>query len=242
MPIKTKPLSFIILITVFGGIALSSALGLWATKNDKIPEVYREGAVAGQYNPADIKGSYTFDDIQRNFDIPVAVLAQAFGVENPDTAGAFQCKELETIYAALADTGIEIGTGSVRAFVALYKGLPIDIEEGTALPASAAGVLKNLGTLSEQQISVVEAMAVNTEEAGSNAEPPEAPAPSAEEEHIIKGATTFDELLSWGAVKSDIEAIIKTTLPSGDTVIKDFASKQGVEFSEWKEQLQSLVQ
>jgi hypothetical protein len=84
-------------------------MGWWVTESTKVPVTFTEGEFAGQANPADIRGSYTFGDIANSFDVTPEVLAQAFGVTGDDPA-AFAIKELEAIYL---DSGYEIGTVSV---------------------------------------------------------------------------------------------------------------------------------
>ena len=55
-------------------------MGWWQTESTKEAAVFTSGEFAGQANPADIRGSYTFGDVEKNFGIPAALLAQAFGV------------------------------------------------------------------------------------------------------------------------------------------------------------------
>jgi hypothetical protein len=107
----------LIVTILFGGILFSSALGWWSTVSSKTPATYTEGEFAGQADPADIRGSYTLGDIERNFDVPMEVLAQAFAVQSDDLA-AFQVKSLEEQYA---ESPVEIGTSSVRLFVAFTR-------------------------------------------------------------------------------------------------------------------------
>ncbi len=138
MRLTSKPLAVIIVVILFGGILFSSALGWWQTENTKTAATYTEGQFAGQANPADIRGSYTLADIERNFDVPVEVLAQAFGITDAAPA-AFQVKSLEALNAG---SPVEIGTASVRLFVAFYLGLPVDLSTNNYLPAAAAELLQ----------------------------------------------------------------------------------------------------
>lgn len=86
MNLTSKPLAAIILIILFGGIALTTAMGSWQTMSSKMPATYTEGEFAGTSNPADIRGSYLFGDVEKAFGIPSAVLAQAFNVQSNDPA------------------------------------------------------------------------------------------------------------------------------------------------------------
>lgn len=144
------------LAVLFGGIALASALGYWKTTNAKVPASIPRGEFAGQADPMDIRGSYTFADISKNFDIPLDRLGAAFGVESPAN---FKCKDLESLYG---DTeGAEIGTASVRYFVSLYVGIPVDDADAADLPRSAADVLTGLGTLTEAQTEQLSAHTID---------------------------------------------------------------------------------
>lgn len=147
MRVRAWVLALISVAIIFGGIALASTLGYWNTTNDKIPALISVGEYAGQANPMDIRGSYSFVDIGKNFGIPLDSLREAFGVENVED---FKCKDLETLYGNFE--GIEIGTESVRYFVSLYVGIPVDDADAADLPSSAADVLIGLGTLTNSQL------------------------------------------------------------------------------------------
>ena len=241
MKLKSIHVAVITLVFIFDGIALTSLLGMWKTTNDKIPAKYKDGEFAGQYNPADIRGSYTFDDISNAFEIPIEDLGKAFGVEDPAKYASFQCKELESMYALLAAEGKEVGTGSVRYFVALYKGLPIEVEEDTYLPKTAVEILKAKARLTEEQIKSIEKYSVALPEVSAafsvSASSPE----NATADRIIKGNTTFKDLMDWGVKKEAIEKIINDKIPDPGKTIKDYSSAKGLEFSTLKEPLQKLV-
>lgn len=241
MKLKSLHVTAITILLIFGGIALTSALGLWKTTNDKVPATYKDGLFVGQYDPADIRGSYTFDDIFNAFEIPIEDLGKAFGVQDPAKLASFQCKELESIYAPLAAEGTEVGSDSVRYFVALYKGLPFKVEEGTYLPKPAVEVLKEKASLTEVQLKSIEkysvVLPVLSEAASVSATLPE----KTVTERVIKGSTTFQELIDWGVTKEAIEKIINNKLPDGGKTVKDYATAKGIEFSTLKEPLQQLV-
>jgi len=146
MNLTSKPLAAIIFVVLFGGIAFTTAMGWWETESTKEVATFTEGEFAGQANPADIRGSYTFGDVEKNFGIAPAILAQAFKIETDDPA-AFAVKSLEEIYA---ESEFEIGTASVRLFVAFYNGLPIDLSTDMYLTEEAAGLLKERNLTPEQ--------------------------------------------------------------------------------------------
>lgn len=84
---KIKPqIAVAVTITVFVlGITITSVLGLWKTESTKIPAKYKEQQYSGQYNPADIRGSYTFLEISRLYNIPPEHLFTAFDVDAAKT-------------------------------------------------------------------------------------------------------------------------------------------------------------
>lgn len=146
---KLKPLTVILaaLAIFVSGILITSAAGLWNTQSSKIPAKLDIPQYEGEYDPADIRGSYTFSEISGLFQIPLSDLAAAFGVGEQD-APAFKCKDLETIYG---DSAYEIGTGSVRLFTAFYLGLPYDLTGDTFLTEAAAEILEERGSMTETQ-------------------------------------------------------------------------------------------
>ena len=144
-------------LIVAAGIAATMFTGLWQTVGTRVPKKL-EAAVAvplaGQtaYDPADIRGSYTFGDITAYYGIPLATLAEAFHVVESE-AEAFQVKALETLWAG----DVEIGTASVRMFVACYLGLPYTPAEEVWLPASAAQILATQAVMTDTQAAYVAA-------------------------------------------------------------------------------------
>lgn len=250
MKIKSLHVAIAIMVFLFGSVALASALGLWKTTNDKVPATYKDGPFAGKYDPADIRGSYTFDDIFNAFEVPIEDLGKAFGVQDPAKYASFQVKELEAMYTSLAAEGKEIGTGTVRYFVALYKGLPYTAAEGAYLPKPAIDILKAKASLTSEQIKSIEkysvelpAVATPSSSQTSSVAQPSAEKSTAETstDKTIKGSTTFKNLLDWGVKQDDIEKALNDKMPSSGQIIKDYASAKGVEFSVIKEALQKLA-
>ena len=252
MNLTSKPLAAIIFVVLFGGIAISTVMGWWVTESTKQAATFTEGEFAGQSNPADIRGSYTFGDVEKNFGIPPAVLAQAFGIESNDPA-TFAVKGLEEIYAG---NEFEIGTASVRLFVAFYNGLPFDLSADTYLPENAAVLLKERN-LTPEQSAYLEAHTVPNPAAAS-ASPEVVPTqgtestPTAEStqsaatsetsaENLVKGKTTFQEILDWGVSQGVVEKIIGAAMPNPLTKIKDYCTEKGLNFESIKAELQVEV-
>lgn len=182
--IGTKALGLLVAGTIFGGIALSAALGLWKTQGSKEPAAIRSGEFAGLPSPSDIRGSYTWADVGKAFDIPPASLVLAFGAGSE----AEKANSLEAKYGEAAlPPGAEIGTDSVRLFVALYTGLPHEPEADTILPMAAIEVLR---AEAKGDRALVEAAALRayapgapapaagSASAAAQAAPPASPAPA----------------------------------------------------------------
>ena len=115
MKLTSKPLAIMILVILFGCILLSTALNWWQTESTRQPAKIKDGEFAGQPDPADIRGSYTFGDIHTSFGIPLEDLAVAFALPEGTDVAAFGVKNLEEMYSGLPN---EIGTSSVRWFPA----------------------------------------------------------------------------------------------------------------------------
>jgi hypothetical protein len=180
--IRSRHLAIVVPVVFAAGIGLTMAFNLWKTENDKVPAKYASGEFAGQANPADIRGSYTFADIVQAFPVPLEELARAFGVtQNP---AAFQVKALEGAFEGLPD-GWEIGTDAVRLFVARYAGLPFEPADTTALPAAAVAVLEANGGLSPGVLADLRSRAV-----GGAAVPAATPAATPEPQPASDAAST----------------------------------------------------
>lgn len=152
MKIKPQLAFFITLMIFVAGIVTTSALGLYNTTTTKEPAKLDEAGYTDQNDPGDIRGSFTFSDISSLYGVPLEDISSAFG-QSVQTAAALKCKDLETLYA---DSTEEIGTASMRMFVAFYLGLPYEPAEDAFLPDSAAKVLKEKGTMTSEQSSYLD--------------------------------------------------------------------------------------
>jgi hypothetical protein len=250
MKIKSWPLAIIVLAVFFGGIALSAAFNLWKTESTKTPAKIKIGEFTGDNDPSDIRGSYSFADIEKAFDIPVDVLAKAFGVSYVEDPAGLKAKNIEELYRELEAEDREIGTDAVKLFVALYTGLPHTPEETTILPNPAVSILKQLGTLTEEQLGYLEEIKIDisqfkgeiTPDELEEVETHEESAQSAQsEDRTIKGKTTFNDLLEWGLSKENIEAALGMEMGARPLSIRDFCKEKEIEFSSAKAKLQSKV-
>ena len=239
MTIRSKTLGIAIFAVFILGIGLSMAFNLWRTEGSKIPARFSAGEFSGQYNPAEIRGSYSFDDIAANFDVSVEVLTKAFGVSDRETPGSFQVKELESLYGALDDGG-EVGTDAVRLFVARYTGLPYSANESTRIPLPAIIQLRDkLGT---DELEAIRKISVNLSDL-SGAIHDEAAAGIAhdESEQVVKGKTTYADLLDWGLTKEEIEDILGFDMGARSEKVRDQIFEKDLEFGDYKNKLQAAI-
>lgn len=243
MKLTAKPLAVILFVILFGSIIFTTAMNWWQTESQKVPVKFTEGEAAGEFNPADIRGSYTFQDIENSFNVPVVDLAAAFAIPAESDPSAFAIKELETLYASQAEAGFEIGTGSVRYFTALYVGLPYELTEDTYLPAPAVELLKEKAVLTTDQLTYLLAHTVALELNPAEPAPVTTKEIPGEEETgtILKGKTTFLELLSWGVSKEFIEATIGAPLPATGVKVKDYCAGASLDFETIKVVLQAEI-
>jgi hypothetical protein len=264
MKITSLPLALAVFVIFIGGIFFSDWVGWWQTTSTKVPVTFTTGEAAGEYNPADIRGSYTLGETSTLFAIPLEDLAVAFRVP-ANEAETFQLKLLESIYAG---SDYEIGTASVRLFVAWYKGLPYDLSEETYLPLEAAQILRQKAALDAEQLAYLDTHTVQadgsltstdtaaqppatptaapaeTQQAGPKLTPTPAPG---ETEHVapdrtITGKTTFQDLLDWGLTREVIEQTCGFPLPpTSNTLVKDAVNANGGSFPTVKTALQALI-
>lgn len=255
MRMKAWVLGIVAVGIMFGSVLISDAFGYWATESSKTPAVIESGEFAGEADPADIRGSFSFGDLEAAFDIKVEVLAEAFGVNVAEAEG-FQLKSLETIYEALAEAGTEVGTGSVRYFVALYTGLPYELTEAVYLPQPAVDLLIEEGKVVGEAVEALKAIGVEIPEAAlgnievegaveSTGEPagatgePEGEAVA--EGLLIKGQTTFRDVLDANVTEAEIESVIGEEMPNPLTGIKTYCTEEDLSFETVKTALQTLV-
>lgn len=140
--IPTDSPGFIVSMFFFVGIGLSIAFNIWITESSKIPSTYTEGEFSGSYNPADIRGSYTLENIEELFGINKEIMAKAFKIENAQL-DSFKVKDVSLIpYKTKDGTEVILGTDAVRSFVSLYTGLPYAQGYETWFPNAAIDILK----------------------------------------------------------------------------------------------------
>ncbi len=147
-----------VLLIMLGGVIIASGLGLFDTESSKSAAAIKTGEFEGKADPNDIRGSFSFADISRQFGVEAAALAAAFGIEGKDEEiSAFQLKGLEEKYAGLPQ---EIGTSSVRLFVGFMTGLPVEL--GAYIPLQAADIIRRSASgLTEERLAYLESHTID---------------------------------------------------------------------------------
>lgn len=251
--IKTLPLAFIAVAMIFGGIFIAKSVGYYETTANKNPVKFKTGELAGLPNPADIRGSYTWLDIEKAFGVPAKEAAAAFSAPGHDLDPAARVSELETIYAGTLPAGLEIGTGAVRLFVSLYTGLPFEAEAGSVLPESALELLASHPGMDTEALkkfvipgampASVPAMAapsVTATGTGSGTGSGTGAAVSTTG-RAIAGKTTYGDLYDWGLTEAQVQTVTGFKPGARSQTIREASAAAGIEFSTFKTALQALV-
>lgn len=229
---STLKMAITIVVILIAGIGIGKLTNTFITESTKIPRKITTGEFTGEYDPADIRGSFTFSDISNSFDIPVDILAEAFDVAKAQKED-FQVKSLEEIYD-------DIGTSSVRQFVALYKGLPY-ADESDRLPESALDILLENNKITKEQY---DAFAYGNFEHSSDDENESLALPQEEEgtHSRINSSTTIAQAIELGLSLENLEAVLDTKITNHDNIIKDVAKDNGLRFALIKDELNELIQ
>jgi hypothetical protein len=246
MKISSKIVVLSIVVILFCGIFISDSLGLWKTESSKIPATINEGEFAGEYNPEDIRGSYSFRDIENAFGVRPEVIARAFNLES-ENPGDIKAKDLETVYDYFQGD-MEIGTGSIKLFVSLYTGLPyLEMEY---LPSTAVEVLKEEGKWSDELEALTRDYIIDIEDEPSDMETSietednEDSIIDTDQDDImeVKGMTTFADIMSWGIEKEKIEEVLGFEIENENMLVRDECEANGLSFSEVKSSLNDLLE
>lgn len=158
----------------------------------------------------------------------------------------FKCMDLHAAYANMEED-VEIGTGSMKIFVSLYTGLPFVFADDEYLPQSAVELLKANVILTEDQVEFLDTHSVDMsglqiiEPSTVIGESTLTEGHEESTERIIKGKTTFKDVLDWGVPEEEVEAIIGEKLPATGMTIRDFANQKGLDFGYIKASLQTKI-
>jgi hypothetical protein len=245
MKIKASFLAAVLIVSIFGGILLTTALGWWQTQTNLTPISARFDGMETQPDPAGIRGSFGFAEISEIFDIPLETLAAAFMLPDAIDPQYFYNRDMEGLYGSFFSEDVEIGNSSMQLFVALYKGIPFDITEDIYLPQTAVDILISNAALSEEQMLYLNQHKISIDPAqlesalSDSGQLPEEE--HDEDEMVVKGNTTFYDVLQWGVAESEISAIFDGDMPPTAMLIKDYCSQNSLDFAAVKSALQLLV-
>ena len=238
---KAALVASILIISIATGYGITKATGYWRTESSKIPAKITEGEFAGENDPGDIRGSYSFSDIERAFGVPPEITAAAFGLKG-DNPGELQAKSLEAAWGEL-EGGVEIGTDAVRLFTSLWSGIPYDAEETTVLPERAVDILESNRKIDAEKAAELRQTAVDLPEDASgevisgtaSAEDHEVP------DRMVRGLTTFGDLKGWGVSEEMWMEEFGEPMGSRAASMKDWADETGIPMSEIKSKAQDMV-
>lgn len=213
---RINPFLFgVLVLVIFMGTILGfQAAGIWSVSG----KVTSDGQ-AVQPSAADvdtIKGWMTLEQITTTFNIPLTDLLSQFGLP-ADTPAATAIKDLETESFSVTNLRAWLLTG----------------QNGSA--GSPA-----LQTSTPRIISTMTPTPGPTQPSSNETHLP-APTVNAAADTTITGKTTIQELLDWGVSKEVIQTVIGGTLPPGSTVVKDYVTGKGLEFSPIKTTLQAEI-
>jgi hypothetical protein len=200
-----------VLVVFLGTILGFQAVGIWSVSGKISSSGEAVQPIGSDVNS--IKGWMTIEQISTTFDAPVAEILKQFDLPS-DTAPSTAIKDLETDLFSVTN---------------LRTWLQSRTEPATVLSETPVSALA-MPTPVETSVPV-------------SIEPTVTPAAT---EHVIAdktvtGKTTFQELLDWGVPEEAIQQIIGGDLPAPSTVIKDYVTGKGLEFSSIKAVLQAEV-
>jgi hypothetical protein len=233
-----------ILLIFFGGIGIAKLLGWWQVAGGRTaPTVISRTESGDIYDPADIRGSSTFGEIEQYFAVPAEVIAEAFGIEAVD-AGAITAKFVDELYGemeGLSGEVIDVGTDAVKLFVAHMTGIPYEADAVTGLPESAIDVILSLGpgmTEAERQALFARAGESRTVvfDGGTDA------AVSQSAEFDFKGSTTFAEVMARGVTAAQIEEVLGMSMGAPTEAIRTFCDENELSFSTVRTALGTLLE
>ncbi len=147
MKVKPQIVIAIVLVILAAGVGYAAFSGAWAT-NSSNGNGTGDGDGTGEGNG--IRGSSTFAQISSEYGIPEEDMLDAFGITDQDT-DTVTPGSLTDIYPDQ-----EIGTGSVRLFVAFYLGEEYDLTGDANLLEQGVQMLVDKGTLTIEQQQYLE--------------------------------------------------------------------------------------
>lgn len=212
MKINPTLYGILVVITFFGIIMGFQIAGVWSTSG----KVSASGE-AIQPDAADvnsIKGWMTLEQISTTYNVPVAEILTQFNLPT-DTSPTTAVKDLES------DT---FDTTNLREWLSSRISSQSDIPVPPAAPTPTISPLPT-----DVPPDITTPASLPTPEAADHTSTP----------GTLTGKTTFQELLDWGLPADAIRQIIGGDIPAPSTIVKDYVTGQGMEFSTVKTMLQT---
>ncbi len=241
--VKGWMVAVVTFVVLFGGIYLTIGTGHWSTTRKKGPVRLK----TGEYSIADIRGSYTFAEIEKYFGVPADLLFQTFLVPEKRRSETFKIKTMHEDFfepVVLNGTEIEVGTDIVRVMTSLYTGLPYTSDETFHLPVSAVNLLIQEQKLQGEEKTYWETHTFDLVLVGEAPVVEESPAesPEAHETVDIKGKTTMGELLKYGLTKEQFQEITGIEMPDNSTLkLRNFVTENGLEMETVKTKILEVL-
>ena len=242
--IQGRVIAIVVFVILFGGIYLTIGTGHWSTTRKGEPLKLS----TGEYSIADIRGSYTFAEIETFFGVPADLLFQAFLVPEERRSDTFKIQHMHEDFfepVVLDGTEIEVGTDLVRVITSIYTELPYESEETTHLPLSAVNLLIQEQKLQAEEQTYWETHTFDLVLVGEAPPAEKPPLESTEEQETIdiKGKTTMGELLKYGLTKEQFQEITGMEMPENSSVgLRDFVTENGLEMDTIKTQIIETLQ
>jgi hypothetical protein len=248
MKFKHIHIFFAIIIIVGGGILLTSHLELFDTDRSAEPLKLTEDV----YDIADIRGSFTMAEIEKFYQVPPQAIIEAFNLKADTDPSLFKLKDLKEIYQEVEVEGetYAVETDTVKVFVSLYSDIPYTSEETSYLPERAVEYLIKEDKLSQEEQNywknhTFKLALIEPDKEHPIVEKEETTQPVTEEETktiSITGKMTIAEILAMGINEEKFKEITGLEVPEDKTLpIRDFFSSQDLEFSLYKEKLESFL-
>ena len=246
MTIHARTAAIILIAILLAGVIFLRITGLWVTESQKVPQKIVLGDNEEVSDPADIRGSYTFADIEQHFEIPARLLAQAFTLDVLEKdPQLYTAKNVDEHFEGIEGLPGDIGTDAVRTFVALFLHIPYVSEEDTILPSTAVDILVSEAQIDSevaQRLRETSYLVPSEESTPSSSDAVESPVTTqSEETYLIQGKTTFADLIDQGLTVAQIEQVLNEKIDDVDQKVKDFAEERDKEFSVYKTPFQDLI-
>lgn len=247
MKISHIHLLIAIIVIIGGGIGLASQMNLFETLRSAEPMKLTENT----YDIADIRGSYTLEEIETYYRVPSEAIIEAFNLKPDTNPSTFQLKDLKEIYQPVEIEGAAytVETDTVKVFASLYSDIPYTSEETFFLPETAVAYLirENKLTREGEDYWTKHTFDLILIESGQEAtviegETRDEPVVLEEETVSITGRMTIAEIMAMGIDSETFKEITGLDIPEDKTVsIRDFFTSQELEFSVFKEKMESFL-